>query len=346
MKLKKLLAFALVSVMSLSVLAACGSSSDGDKSAAKKLKVGVFLYKFEDTYISNVRLGLEAIEKENKDTVQFTFYDGKGDQQTQNDSIDNALSKDVDLLMVNLQDSGAAKTVLQKIEAKKKPVVFFNREPLDQSIIKSYDKAIFVGTNAKEAGVLQGEMIKELWDKDKKILDRDGDGKVHYVMLKGEPDNPEAVARTKWSVDTAVEKGVPLVKQEEQVCNWETSLAQNAVESWLSKAKDKIELVIANNDGMAQGAITALQAQGFNKGGTSTLVPVYGVDAVEAATDLINRKQMSGTVVQDAKEMAKALYEAGKNLAAGKKATDGTNYKFDDTGYSIRIPYHKYTGAK
>lgn len=345
MKMKKLLALGLVSVMSLSLLAACGNSSGGDKSAAKKLKVGVFLYKFDDTYISTVRQNLQKIQDEKKD-VEFTFYDGKGDQQTQNDAIDNALSKDTDVLLVNLQDSGAAKTVLQKIEAKKKPVVFFNREPQDQSIIKSYDKAIFIGTNAKEAGDLQAEMIKELWDKDKKALDRNGDGKVSYVMLKGEPDNLEAVARTKWSVDTAVAAGVPLVKQEEQVCNWDASQAQNAMEAWLSKAKDKIEVVIANNDGMAQGAIAALQAQGFNKGGTSTFIPVYGVDAVDAARDLINRKEMSGTVLQDAPAMAKALYEAAKNLAAGKTATEGTTYKFDDTGYSIRIPYQKYTGNK
>lgn len=342
MKMRKFLAFALTSLMSVSLLAACGSNSG---SSSKAIKVGVFLFKFDDTYISTVRQNLQKIQNENKGKVEFTFYDGKGDQPTQNDAIDTALSKDTDLLMVNLVDTGAAKTVLQKIEAKKKPVVFFNREPIDQSIIKSYNKAIFVGTNAKEAGILQGEMISDLWKKDQKAIDRNGDGKIQYIMLKGEADNPEAVARTKYSVETAEKAGIPMQQLEVQVCNWDANQAQNAMESWLSKEGDKIEMVISNNDSMAQGAIAALQAQNYNKGGDSKFIPVYGVDATEAAQDLIQKHEMSGTVLQDAPAMAKALYETGMNLEKGKKATDGTSYKLDETGYAIRIPYHKYTSA-
>lgn len=343
MKMRKLLACVLTGIMSLSLLAGCGSGGGSD---SKAIKVGVFLFKFDDTYISTVRQNLQKIQDENKGKVEFTFYDGKGDQPTQNDAIDTALSKDTDLLMVNLVDTGAANTVLKKIEGKNKSVVFFNREPVDQSIIKSYSKAIFVGTNAKEAGILQGEMITDSWNKDKKAIDRNGDGKVQYVMLKGEADNPEAVARTKYSVETAEKAGVPMEQLEVQVCNWDPALAQNAVESWLSKGGQKIEMVISNNDGMAQGAIAALQAQGFNKGDASKFIPVYGVDATEAAQDLIQKKQMSGTVLQDAPAMAKALYETGLNLVNGKKATENTSYKFDDTGYAIRIPYQKYTGVK
>lgn len=343
MKKRKFLALALCGFMSLSLLAGCGSSSDsGAKSDT--LKVGVFLFKFDDTYISTVRQSLQKIQDENDGKVEFTFYDGKGDQPTQNDAIDTVLSKDVDLLMVNLVDTGSAKTVLKKIEEKGKPVVFFNREPVDQSIIKSYEKAIFVGTNAQEAGVLQGKMVADLWTKDGKTLDRNGDGVIQYVMLKGEADNPEAVARTKYSVEEIEKAGFKTEQLEMQVCNWDPALAQNAMESWLSKSGDKIELVISNNDGMAQGAIAALEAQGFNKGDDGKFIPVYGVDATEAAQDLINKHKMSGTVLQDAPAMAKALYETGKNLANGKSAIDGTEYTFDDTGFAIRIPYQKFTG--
>ena len=60
----------------------------GNAAAGDKIKVGVFLYKFDDTYISTVRQNLEKIAGENSDKVEFTFYDGKGDQATQNDSMD------------------------------------------------------------------------------------------------------------------------------------------------------------------------------------------------------------------------------------------------------------------
>ena len=229
--------------------------------------------------------------------------------------------------MVNLNDTGAAQTVVDKIKAADKPVVFFNREPVDQAAIKSYDKACFVGTNAKDAGIIQGKMIADLWSSDTAKYDKNGDGVLQYVMLKGEPDNPEAVARTEYSVKTVEEAGIKTEQLEIQVCNWDQSLAQNATEAWLSKLGDKIEVVIANNDGMAQGAIAALQAQGYNNGDAEKFIPVYGVDATEAAQDLIKQGFMSGM-----------------NLAEGKSAIDGTEYQFDDTGYAIRIPYQEFTG--
>ncbi|MDC4242035.1 galactose ABC transporter substrate-binding protein [Clostridium tertium] len=344
-KVKKLLTMAMATVMVTASLVGCGGNSGGsnggDTSKGDKVKVGVCLYKFDDTYISTVRQSLEKIQSENPDKVEFTFYDGKGDQATQNDSIDTLLQKDVDLLLVNLVDTGAAPTVIDKIKTAEKPVVLFNREPSADSI-KAYDKSIFVGTNAKEAGVMQGEILSKVWEKDKAAIDKNGDGVLQYVMLKGEPDNPEAVARTQYSVSTLNDKGVKTEELALQVCNWDQALAQNATEAWFSKFGDKIEAVIANNDGMAQGAIAALQAQGYNNGDAAKTIPVVGVDATAAAQDLIGKGFMLGSVLQDAEGMAKALYETGMNLAGGKSAVEGTSYKFDDTGVAVRIPYQEY----
>lgn len=345
-KIKKLLTMAMATIMVTASLVGCGSKAadggSGDTSTGDKVKIGVCLYKFDDTYISTVRQNLEKIQEENSDKVEFTFYDGKGDQATQNDSIDTLIQKDVDLLLVNLVDTGAAPTVIDKIKAADIPVVLFNREPSTDAI-KAYDKAIFVGTNAKEAGVMQGNILTSLWEKDQAAVDKNGDGVLQYVMLKGEPDNPEAVARTQYSVSTLNDNKIKTEELALQVCNWDQALAQNATEAWLSRFGDEIEAVIANNDGMAQGAIAALQAQGYNNGDAAKTIPVVGVDATAAAQDLIGKGFMLGSVLQDAEGMAKALYATGMNLAAGKDAIDGTSYKFDDTGVAVRIPYQEYT---
>jgi methyl-galactoside transport system substrate-binding protein len=345
-KVKKLLVMAMATIMVTASLVGCGSKATngdgGDASTGDKIQVGVLLYKFDDTYISTVRQSLEKIQSENSDAVEFTFYDGKGDQATQNDSIDTLLQKDVDLLLVNLVDTGAAPTVIDKIKAADIPVVLFNREPSTDAI-KEYDKAIFVGTNAQEAGVMQGKILTDFWNKDSKAVDKNGDGVLQYVMLKGEPDNPEAVARTEYSVSTLNDNGIKTEELALQVCNWQNDLAQNATEAWLSRFGDGIEAVIANNDGMAQGAIAALQAQGYNNGDAAKTIPVVGVDATSAAQDLIGKGFMLGSVLQDADGMAKALYETGMNLAASKDAIDGTSYEFDDTGVAVRIPYQEYT---
>lgn len=343
-KVKKLLAMALATVMVAASLVGCGGkTSNGGENAGSDdtVKVGVFLYKFDDTYISTVRQALQKIQDENGGKVEFEFFDGKGDQATQNDTIDTALQKDYDLLLVNLVDTGAGQTVVDKIKAAEKPVVLFNREPAAE-VVKSYEKAIFVGTNAIEAGIMQGDIIADEWEANKDKIDKNGDGVLQYVMLQGEPDNPEAVARTEYSVSTLKDKGIEVEELARQVCNWDQALAQNAMEAWLSSYGDKIEAVIANNDGMALGAIAALQAQGYNTGEGDKNIIVVGVDATTAAQEYIDKGYMLGSVLQDAEGMAKALYETGLNLAAGKGVTEGTSYEFDDTGVAIRIPYQPY----
>lgn len=327
--MRKIMALCLCAAL----LCACGSSND----AEEKLTMGVCIYKYDDTYISTVRQGLE---REASGKAALLLNDGKGDQGTQNDQVDLLIQKGVDVLLVNIVDVGAAQTIADKAKAADVPIIFFNREP-EEDVIKSYEKARFVGTNAKDAGVIQGEIIAKTWQEGK--YDTNGDGVMQYVMLKGEPDNPEAVARTTWSVKTAEEKGVATAQLELGVCSWDTELANRTMEAWLSKYGNKIEFVISNNDGMAQGAVAALQAAGYNKGDEdSQMIPVVGVDATDAAKELIAKGYMTGTVLQDGDEMAKALYAIAENAARGNDFLDATGYEYDETGVAVRIPYKAY----
>ena len=74
------------------------------------------------------------------------------------------------------------------------------------------------------------------------------------------------MARTDYSIKTIKENGIDVEELGLQVCNWDTELANSAMSGWLTKYGDKIEFVISNNDAMAQGAISALQSVGYNKG--------------------------------------------------------------------------------
>lgn len=317
-------------------------TSCGDKNTINKdlPTVGVCFYKYDDTYISTVRQSLEKIAN---GKVNLLLNDGKGDQGTQNDQVDLLIQKKVDALLVNVVDVGAAQTIVNKAKNADIPIIFFNREPSEE-VLKSYNKARFVGTNAKDAGVIQGEIITKTWQNDD--CDKNNDGILQYVMLKGEPDNPEAVARTEWSIKTVNENGIETQQLGLQVCNWDTEMASRAMEAWLSKFGDEIEFVVANNDGMAQGAIAALQAAGYNKGDKEKFVPVVGVDATDAAKDLISKGYMTGTVLQDGNKMAEALFNISYNAAQGLDFIDGTNYKYDESGVAVRIPYQSYNGEK
>ncbi|MCC8181337.1 MAG: galactose ABC transporter substrate-binding protein [Planctomycetes bacterium] len=308
--------------------------------AAGQPRIGVLIYKYDDTYISTVRNALSRA-LDGKDNV--IMQAGKGDQASQNDQLDVMIARRVDGLLVNMVDAQAAAGVLQKIKAAGIPVVFFNREP-NLDVLKGYDKAIFVGTNAADAGKMQGDIIRNLWNNHPEY-DLNKDGKFQYVMFQGEPDNPEAIARTEYSVSQAIANGIKMEQIGQTfVCNWDTALAQGAMESALAANEGKIELVIANNDSMAMGAIAALSNVGYNLEGGSKYVPVIGVDATEQAVDAINRGIMSATVKQDGEAMGNALATIILNMVAGKPNLDGTGYQYDDSGIAVRIPYSPYEG--
>ena len=102
-----------------------------------------------------------------------------------------------------------------------------------------------------------------------------------------------------------------------------------------------VELVICNNDGMAEGAITALKTAGYNASADKA-IPVFGVDATDAAKELIAAGSMVGSIKQDAEGMAAAI---AKNATSGAALMDGTDsYNVDDASAKIRIPYAVYTG--
>ena len=111
-----------------------------------------------------------------------------------------------------------------------------------------------------------------------------------------------------------------------------------------------IELVICNNDGMAEGVVSSLQGKGYNKDG-GHVVPVFGVDATENAKTLIAEGAMTGTVKQDAEGMAQAICETVKGIASGKTVGDALAAVKDDRfsiasdcASKLYVAYAPYTG--
>ncbi|NFN80812.1 galactose ABC transporter substrate-binding protein [Clostridium botulinum] len=320
------------------VIAAC-SNFDLEKPA----KVGGLLYKFNDEYISLLKNSLEEIQKENPNKVEFIFLDAYSNQKKQNNQIDKLLNEKVDLLLVNLVDTTEESTqeVVDRIKANNVPVIFFNREPISKIPIKSYEKAAIL-SRIPEAGILQGKIVTDLWNNNKKTIDKNEDNILQYVMLTGESNDLTAISRTKNSIKTIKDSGIEVQELEKKNSKWDRELAKQNIASLLYQYGNKIEAIIANNDAMAIGAIEALQNQNYNNGDPNNTIIVVGVDATPKARELINQGYMAGTVLQDPKEEADALYTLGMNLIAGKNAIENTQYNYDESGVTVRLPYKEY----
>ncbi len=371
--MKKILAMILALVMCLS-LAACGGGSntppadannggsEGDASASE-LNVGVFYYTFADAYITTVRTAMG--DKLNAAGITFQDYDGANNQATQLDQINTAITNGANLLVVNIVETSSPDAAQQATNAAKNagiPIVFFNREVADD-VVNSYENCAFVGTDAPEAGHMQGEMIGDFLLANYDTVDLNGDGVISYVLFKGQEGNAEAEYRTQFAVEDANKKLVAAGKPElafynagnadkylvDQTGGWSAQAAtdyMNTILAEYSEAnKNMVELVIANNDGMAEGAVAALQAAGYNLGKEtpdSKVIPVYGVDAMDSAVQKINDGQMTGTVKQDGDGMAETIVTLVKNINDGGALMDNTSsMNVDDGVAKIRVPYAK-----
>ena len=332
--------------------------------------VAVMYYTYGDTYIASVRTALDA--KLDELGVKYQDYDANNNQTTQNEQIDTAIQTGANVLIVNIVTSGsvdASSQIVEKAKAADIPVIFFNRavesDEDEGKVLGSYDKCAFVGTDAPEAGHMQGKMVGQYVVDNFDAIDLNGDGKISYAMFMGQLGNVEAIYRTQYGVEDAdaviTAAGKPALEyfdasntdkyQVDQDGNWSATAANNYMTTNLSQynesAGNMIELVICNNDGMAEGVISALNDKGYNLGdGSCTTIPVFGVDATDAAKQLIADGKMTGTIKQDAEGMANGIAYLAKNIQSGKELmadTDSFNIS-EKVSNKIYIPYATYTG--
>ena len=364
--MKKIFAIVLALTLVLS-LAACGASAP----AANETKVSVFWYDEADVYLSTVRSELnKALE-----TAGLAYdnqYAGK-DQAKQLEQIKTAIAGGTNLLVVNVVTSGDPDIAQNVLDAAGDiPVVFFNRaignEGSDVAFLSDNASACFIGTDAPEAGHMQGKMVGDHVLANFDTLDLNKDGKISYAMFKGEEGNAEAIARTQFGVEDAdlvlTAAGKPALEyfDAQATQKWQT----DPEGAWSAKAakdymdtnmvtynkdnKNMIELVICNNDGMAEGVVASLKQAGYNTDGKH-LVPVFGVDATDAAKALIKEGSMVGTVKQDANGMAVGICQTVKAISEGKTPVEAlaslTDARFtvaSDCASKLYVAYAPYTG--
>jgi methyl-galactoside transport system substrate-binding protein len=300
--------------------------------ASKDLTAGVAIYKFDDTFMTAVR---NTITKEAEGKIKVEVVDSQNAQATQNDQVDLFLTKGVTALAINPVDRTAAGVMLDKAKAAGKPIVFFNREPLPEDM-KKYDKVYYVGAKAEQSGTMAGQIAVDYW-KAHPEADKNKDGKMQYVMLKGEPGHQDAELRTKFSVKAVEDAGIKVEKLAEDTGMWDRVKGQEKMQAFLAAQGDKIEVVFANNDDMALGAIEALKAAGYFTG--DKYMPVVGVDATAPAIEALKNGTLLGTVLNDAKNQGKATLMLTYVLAMGQTPSkDNTGYEITDGKY-VWVPY-------
>ena len=260
-------------------------------------KIGISIYQFTDNFMTLYRTELVRYLTEdlgfNPDNV--IVQDGKNDQAEQTNQINNFITDQVDVMILNLVQSSSAPQVTDMCNEAGIPVVYINRQPDEtESDRWASDglKATYIGADARQSGTFQGEEILETENKG----DINGDGKVSYIMVQGDPENIDAQYRTEYSIKALTDAGVEVDELLLQRGDWDQAKGQQIVQDALTQYGDDVEVVFCNNDAMALGALQAIQAAGRTVGKDIYLV---GVDALTDAVQNIVDGNFTGTVFND-----------------------------------------------
>lgn len=309
-------------------------------SAPGDIRIGACIYKFDDTFMTGVRNSMDATAK----TLGITLeaVDSQAKQPTQNDQVDTYITKGMSALAVNPVDRTAAAPLIEKAKSAGLPIVLLNREP-EADAMKSYDKVWYVGAKAEESGTMSGEIIAEYF-KANPEADKNGDGKIQYIMLKGEQGHQDATLRTDYSIKAMKDAGYEVEEVGSDNADWEKVKATDKMKGFISSVGiDKIEAILANNDDMALGAIEALKAEGYNTGDKAKFIPVVGVDATAPALESMGKGELLGTVLNDGKNQGMATVNIAAVCADGQPVNEQTiGYPVTDEKY-VWIPYVKVT---
>lgn len=303
-------------------------------SGEKEDYIGVAIYRGDDTFLNETMEVLQSLS-EGRTPVKIVACDNK--QYVQNDVVTSFLEdKNCKVLIINPVDRTSGGLLVEKAKQKDIPIVFFNRELLKEDMNR-WDKVYYVGADAISSGVMAGEIFLDYYNSHPEV-DRNEDGVIQYVMLKGEPGHQDTELRTEYMISTLISNGVAAERLSEQSANWQRKEGYAVMNGFLSSSfGDRIEVVFANNDDMAIGAVEALMENGYFNGGD--FMPVIGVDGTETGRAALRNGTLLGTVHNDSYNQALALYNLALVLAKGDEPTsENTGFELVDGRY-IWIEY-------
>ena len=337
---KKLLSVLMAAVM----VAGVGGVGAAQVKADDEKILGAGIYSASDNFNSYIG---KAITNACDGIFKTNIEDGQNDQSTQNNQVDTMLAKGASAVAVSVCDVTAAPTLIQKCkDAGNVPIIFFNKEITDYDVINSYENAYQVTSTGGDYGAsIQAQMAIDYW-KEHPEMDKNGDGKLQLVYLMGDPGHTASQPRCDYLKSTIEDAGIEIDLLAEDTGMWVTATAKEKMDAWVSKYGDEIECCVAGNDAMALGALSAVEAAGFNTDGeeSSKYIPIYGIDALPEILSKIESGEITGSVLQDAKTQGQTIVKMAENLTSGKDAVDGIEgVEVEEEAKAVRVPYQAIT---
>lgn len=241
-----------LSICLLPLLSACQRKEESKEK--KKLQIGVTIYDSYDTFLSGYMTAFEKeISKKRAEGVEIGLfrYNAAGSQPLQNEQVEEMLEKDCDVLCVNLVDRTAPSEIIDMAKKKNVPIIFFNRELVDEDLAQ-WNQLYYVGADAKQSGILQGEMAAE------DILSEEPEKPTPEVPLASPEDEEETSEKSQDKAGNAEEiQDFVLQKSREDLEILEREASPEESRTNAEEGTEKKQLILSprvdkNGDGVIQ----------------------------------------------------------------------------------------------
>ncbi|THK37293.1 sugar ABC transporter substrate-binding protein [Ensifer sp. MPMI2T] len=267
--------------------------------------IGVSIQSFDNNFQTLLRQGLDARASE-VEGVTLQIEDAQADISKQINQVNNFIAAGVDAIIMTLTDTSAAPGISEAARKAGIPLVYVNLEP--ENIDQLPESQAYVGSKEIDSGKLGAEAACELLKQKGKA----GDAQAYILMgdlaHQASRDRTSSVKETLAAGDC---KGLTIA--DEQSAAWTRTNAMDLTTNWVT-AGQPIDVIFANNDEMAIGAIQALKAAGMSMDD----VIVVGIDATQDGLAAMAAGDLDVTVFQNAKGQSASAVDAAVALARGK----------------------------
>ena len=327
---------AVIWMLCISMVLCSGCRRERKGQEIESIRIGVTVYDQYDTFVSQLMESFKIYARkktgETGIAINIDVYNASASQSTQNAQVEEMLENGCDVICVNLVDRTDPTTIIDMAENDNVPVIFFNRELVAEDL-ERWNQLYYVGAKAFESGIMEGEIAADAFKKDL-AADKNGDGIFQYMILEGEAGHQDSIVRTEYSVSTITDNGIEVEKLGYAIANWNRAQAQTKTAQMLNEYGEKIELILANNDDMALGAIDALKAAEIDPQDWPVIV---GIDGTDVGLEAVKNGEMAGTVYNDKEGQARGMLDLAYALA-----TEGDTSVLNlEDGKYIRLPYQK-----
>jgi methyl-galactoside transport system substrate-binding protein len=328
--MKKFLLIALCLVVVSTTLFAAGQK---EAAGPEKIVIGALIRNTDEQFVADYAEVLKGLAA--KAGVTLKLQDSRGDMAAQLDQMNTLLVQGVKHFVVVANVTEATEDMAKAIQAKGGSAAFSNIQPSVEAL-KVGPNFFLASSPESVAGTFQAQILDDYFKAHPEKMANGDPNAIDAIFIYGQLGHPAQVYRTNAVKQGLIDAGYKLNVIAEDTANWKPSEAQAKMDAWISAYGGEFDVVIANNDGMALGAVESLITNGYmddpndptkdlDGDGLVLSIPVVGVDATQVAVKAMDEKKLLGTVLQDAVGQATTAFElalmmAKTGTAAGKSA--------------------------